>query len=238
MNSALINPAFWRLYFAREAEVISDREIELQLREIARDFVVRTETIRFRHDGLDRTSQRRVIEFPLPCGGGTDLLVEYEPDPQGCTTTLFLHDASSDRKQQMGWWDLARWHPYCLHPEELDLLLNYWARGASPWPDQRTALLLLAPFVGLCDQLTQQSLSARVDAAYRALCPKALNDPPHLCEIPEADYRWDQDDHLGWVFSGNYPCYSTRNRSHVGGDEGEFPFSWFREVISRIRLSS
>jgi hypothetical protein len=50
-----------------------------------------------------------------------DLLVEYELDPQGCTITLFIRDVSSNNKQQMGWWDLVRWHPYCLHPEELDI---------------------------------------------------------------------------------------------------------------------
>lgn len=216
---------------------MSGHDIDLQLQELAQDFVVRTDTISFQYEGQTHSTQKRVIEFPLPCGNGFDLVVEYEPDPQGCTITLFLHDAATRNKQQMGWWDLARWHPYCLHPEELDILLRYWARGASPWPEERTALMLLAPFVGLSDQHMQQNLSARVDAAYWAVCPQALDHPPLLLQIPE-DYRWDHDDLLGQVFSGAYPCYSIRNRPHVGSDEGQFPFSTFREVIRRLGFSA
>jgi len=238
MNNALTNPSFWRLYFTGEAEDTSGRDIELQLHELARDFVVRTDIVTFQYQGQTHSTQNRVVEFRLPCGNGADLLIEYEPDPQGCTITLYLHDAGGNNKQRMGWWDSARWHPYCLHPEELDTLLDYWTHSDLPWPDERTALLLLAPFVGLSDERMLQSLSARVDAAYRALCPQAHDHPPLPIQIPEADYRWDNDDLLGLVFSGGYPCYSIRNPSHVGGDEGQFPFVQFREIIRRVSSRS
>jgi hypothetical protein len=225
MNTALTNPVFWRLYFGCEGQDISGRDIDLQLNELARDFVVRT----------DMTSQRRTVEFPLACGDGIDLLIDYQPDPLGGTTSLFLFEASSNEKQEMGWWDSARWHPYCLHPDELDILLRYWTRGASPWPEEQTGLLLLAPFVGLSNEQARLSLLARVEWAYRTLCPQALD---HLSlEIPDADYCWAHDEALGWVFSGVYPCYSIRNQSHVAGDEGLFPFSQFREMIDRVRRS-
>jgi len=244
MNSALTSSSFWRLYFFGEAEDISARDIELQLHELAQDFVVRTDTITYQHQGQTHSAQIRFVEFRFPCGNGVDLLVEYELnpqhglDPQGSAITLYLHDAASNDKQRMGWWDSVRWHPYCLHPEELDTLLRYWAHSGSQWPDERIALLLLAPFVGLSDEPMLQSLSARVDAAYRALCPQAIDDPPLPIQIPEPDYRWDHDDLLGLVFTGAYPCYSIRNKSHLEPDKGPFPFSQFGEVIRRVRLSS
>lgn len=83
MNNVLTISSFWRPYFAGEPDDISGREIEVQLQELAQDFVVRTDTVIFQYEGQTHSSQKRVVEFRLPCGNGVDLLVEHEPVPQG-----------------------------------------------------------------------------------------------------------------------------------------------------------
>ncbi len=50
----------------------------------------------------------------------------------------------------------------------------------------------------------------------------------------EKDYNWSQDDELGWVFGGEYPCYSLRNREHWGGAEGSFPFLDWSMVLAHL----
>ena len=50
----------------------------------------------------------------------------------------------------------------------------------------------------------------------------------------EDDYRWTEDEELGWVFGGDYPCYSIRNREHSDGSEGLFPFSEWSSVVAQL----
>ncbi len=138
----------------------------------------------------------------------------------------------------MGWWDLARWHPYCLHPEELDSLLRFWSRWDPRWPSLELPLLLLCQFVGLQDGNARDSLAARAEAAIQTL---GLSDSKQarpyvpLC-VPEGDYHWEMDAELGWVFMGyEYCCYSIRNRPHADSHEGRFPFTAFREMMSEVQ---
>ena len=42
-----------------------------------------------------------------------------------CNKSLQLKDKTTGEGYEMGWWDLARWHPYCLRPEELRILIEY-----------------------------------------------------------------------------------------------------------------
>lgn len=231
MNRALSNPQFWRLYYHLESDSLSEADIAVQLRDLSEHFILRTDT-----DG-DDDEPRYTVEFRLPCGDAFELFIEYEPDPFGSAITLFIRSVAEDAREQMGWWDLARWHPYCIHPDELDALLEYWARQNTAWPDQRVALLLLAPFVGLADETMRQALSARVDAAYRELCPEGGNADLRLHVNEEDQHRWERDDELGWLFSADYACYSLRNRAHRGGEEGVFPFARFYTLMSEIRAA-
>jgi hypothetical protein len=50
----------------------------------------------------------------------------------------------------------------------------------------------------------------------------------------EDDYKWSHDRELGWVFGGEYPCYSIRNREHAGGEEGRFPFAEWATIVGRL----
>ncbi len=50
----------------------------------------------------------------------------------------------------------------------------------------------------------------------------------------EDDYCWGEDHEFCWVFGGEYPCYSIRNREHSGGFEGLFPYSGWSTMIARL----
>jgi hypothetical protein len=116
----------------------------------------------------------------------------------------------------MGWWDLARWHPYCLRLAELDALLQFWERWDRRWGGQEVPLLLLCQFVGLPDAASRDALAARAQTALQSL---GLPGPPSEgrmdvpLHIPDGDYRWEADSELGWVFtSDDYCCYSLRSK--------------------------
>lgn len=223
-QAMLTDPLFWQLYYRLEMEGLSDEDVARQLRGLPRHFPVR----------LDEETETHLVEFSLPCPGGFDLFLEYEPDAFGSSITLYLRHAASGAKGQMGWWDLARWCPYCLHPDELDLLLDYWSNVASGGPDARIALLLLARFVGLCDEATRRVLSDRVNAAYRELCHGASGHLPLSLEI-ETDHQWVRDEQLGWLFEADYAGCSLRNRAHKESGEEQFPFAQFQIMWNSLQ---
>lgn len=238
MNSVLATPGFWRAYFAIEGEEAAKEDLAAQLDGLREDFSVREEPVKFEFEGREHTVIRRSVEFSFPCGERFSLVIEYVPDADGCELNLFLADARFGTRNQMGWWDSARWHPYCLRADELDSLLHYWERFDLRWEGNAVPLLMFCPFVGLTDSDARQSLAANVQAAVRSLGLPVTGDrsiavPLH---IPDGDYRWEIDDKLGWVFtSDEYCCYSLRNRAHADGAEGRFPFGQFREMLADVQ---
>jgi hypothetical protein len=238
VNPVLATNAFWQPYLTLEPEELSEEELAAQLEGLRADYDVRDEAITYQHGGRQHTAAHRVVEFPFSCGDRFSLVIEYEPDVTGCSRNLFLDDAQSNVRRELGWWDLARWHPYCLRPEELDHLLEFWKRWDRRWESQDLPLLLLCQFVGLSDSGARDLLEARARAALRALgLPEPGGEPLDISlHIPDGGYRWELDAELGWVFtSDEYCCYSIRNRPHADSDEGRFPFTAFREMIAEVQ---
>jgi len=233
MNPVFTTRAFWQPYFYLEPEGIDADDVARQLAILQTDFPVREDQVPYEFQGRQRVAIRRVVEFSFRCGHRYSLLIEYELEVSGCRIELFLVDRQSGAKSKMGWSDLARWHPYCLHPEEFDALLEYWERHDPRWPNQHLPLLLLCEFVGLPDSPSRDSLSARARAALAAVCPDRRLEVPF--QVPE-DYVWEHDPELGWLFTSNtYWCYSVRNRHHLDTGEGDFPFAAFRELVAEVR---
>lgn len=148
--------------------------------------------------------------------------------------TLYLDDETT--AHQLGWWDEARWHPYALRWCELQTLLRGWASRPDT-PAAPAPLLLLCSFVGfgVDDAKDYQEAQRLVTDAYRSLGFGPL-DISRLTEhsLPVAgneDYRWLRDPELGWLYRGEYPCYSLRNRDHGCGGSN-FPFALFKELFS------
>ncbi|MET8154613.1 hypothetical protein ACIBSW_13415 [Actinoplanes sp. NPDC049668] len=150
--------------------------------------------------------------------------------------TLYLCDpADSDDvaggRLELGHWDQARAHPFCLRWDELEAVV----RRMRAEPDRQRvspelAMLLLAPWVGHGSD-EQDLLAARRriiageldrlglfhgDAAERIV--ESL-----LMPVSEDDYAWRWDAEAGWTFGGEYSCYSNRNDDH------RFPFAEFAE---------
>ncbi|MEZ6141495.1 MAG: hypothetical protein R3B84_13060 [Zavarzinella sp.] len=234
MNPEFLSEAFWQPYFTCEPKNISKDQLSAQLDNLSKDIPVREETVSFKHNNEEVSVTYRVAEFSFSCGPVFSIKINYQPDVDGCDISIFLEDRRSSTKHTMGWWDLARWHPYCLKFEELDALLEYWVRNDPRWENRHLPLLLLCHFVGLPDEDARQQLQIQTEEAKLALgLPIALKIP---LNVADGNYRWENDEELGWVFtSDEYCCYSIRNRAHADSDEGQFPFLAFQEMMSEIK---
>jgi hypothetical protein len=227
---------FWQSYFSLEFAGIEESGIVAILDGFRADFAVRDKTVHFKVYGKPASSTLHFVEFPFFCGERFSMIVEFEPSVQGCDINLFLVDNRSETRFQMGWWDLARWHPYCLRSEELDLLLRFWERNDPRWREPELPLLLLCPFVGFADAGSRDIMLARAEVSLRrlGLSVPSEDQPEIRLNVPD-DYRWECDPEFGWCFtSDEYSCYSIRNRDHAGSGEGDFPFRSFQEMMADI----
>lgn len=176
------------------------------------------------------------LTVSIPCPGGA---VETSFNAEYWSIELTLITDTGSQRYEMGWWDDARQHPNALRWEELRMLQQYWTRlrgglESSVW------FLLLAPFVGTGENernaLDERRQTVAAQLRERNILPNAADDlaKAAIHKPPERDYDWQLDSELGWVFSGEYPCYSIRNRAHADGACGRFPFREWQEVISRV----
>lgn len=159
---------------------------------------------------------------------------ELALDLTSSSKELGLRDRTSGAWHSLGWWDDARWHPFCLRWAELEALVEGWEADPTREPRPPVPLLLLSCFVGfgVGDEAERAVAEAAVQGAFRALGFSADEASTlagaALVPAPEPDYRWTRDPDLGWIFGGEYACYSIRNREHADGAEGRFPFEELR----------
>lgn len=222
-STAIFSDAsFWQwLYLRKNDEPLADSVLRL-------------------FDSSDTSGSRSPrVDFSFPCDAAASLVVSINPEFEDFN--LSLHDGNTDTEHPMGWWDWARWHPHALRWDELQKLENAWrntlpiAGGTSP------AFLLLAQFVGHANSEQDEFAERKsiIREHYRNL---SLFSESELTELTDAtlvrpsneDYEWTLDDELGWVFGGEYPCYSLRNRPHFGGSEGRFPFAKWNAIVERL----
>ncbi len=147
---------------------------------------------------------------------------------------IALVERKTGAEHPLGWWDDARWHPFALRWNELERLASDWSVRAEVEERAPVPLLLLSCFVGVgADDDEERAHAVGVVAAGFRMLGFAAQDASALASaalprVGERDYRWTRDPELGWVFGGSYPCYSLRNREHLGGREGVFPFAELR----------
>ena len=188
----------------------------------------------------DEDDEREDLEIRLPCGPDHALSVSLSPD--WYHIDLSLTDSNSDSPAQMGWWDEARWHPFAIRWDELLALDQYWRKCPALDHHSSAAFLLVAVFVGHgVDE--KKSYEDRKNVIHNHYSRLNLYSDAECLELTEKtlilptedDYNWTQDNQLGWVFGGEYPCYSLRNSEHSGGEEGAFPFVDWRGIVDRLQ---
>jgi hypothetical protein len=120
--AVLKSKSFWVLYYDLEDDERDEEDILDDARSLGSSFEVT-------FDKDDEGVETATILFPFDCGPRYELVIEYMLDSLGAMVNLDLKDRSSGDRRQMGWRDLAGWHPYCLRIEEFDALTAYWAVG-------------------------------------------------------------------------------------------------------------
>ncbi|MFI2364357.1 hypothetical protein [Promicromonospora sp. NPDC019610] len=145
---------------------------------------------------------------------------------------------------ELGWDDMAHWHPYALRWSELDLICRAVA-ARSPELPPGAALALLCRFAAVfADDDVDQALAA-VDEAYAALRPADWEGywPRGTDWLDRADFRgqgvtWQRDE-AGNLWAGERdvdaePFYSTRIGPDTGASDG-FPHAQLRAVLDAAR---
>ena len=182
--------------------------------------------------GTTTINGKRYAEAVISLRCGLDSFLDLTITPDLASVNLGLRNVHTGHVGDLGWWDDARWHPHALRWSELEKLHQYWLDESIDAVNPSAGFLLLALFVGHgFDERAQ--FSARKDVLTRHYQYLGLFTESDVAELSdrslivpsEDDYKWSEDDELGWVFSGDYPCYSIRNRAHYGGAEGRFPFA-------------
>ncbi len=182
------------------------------------------------HSGDEERALLDEVSLRLPWDARLELALVAGPSRKA----LALVERGTGAEHPLGWWDDARWHPFALRWNELQRLTSDWSARPEVEPRAPVPLLLLACFVGFGadDDEDRASALSAVSAGFRQLGFAAQDASALASEalprVGERDYRWTRDPELGWIFGGSYPCYSLRNRAHLEGAEGAFPFAELR----------
>jgi hypothetical protein len=145
-----------------------------------------------------------------------------------------------DVSVELGHWDQARWHPFCLRWSELEAVVAQMSIAPDPHPlAPEVGMLLLARWVGHgSDEVALLNDRRGVIAGtferlglFRG--EDAVRMAARLMQtVPEDDYAWRWDSERGWLLSGEYPGYSIRNDCH-----GRFPFAEFTEFRRQLAVA-
>lgn len=242
MQDVFSNAKFWELFYRMEIE-LEEVEYDSILSQLKEAFKYREDMITYEYEGKEKTSIDKVIEFEFSCGISfslrLDLFLEHRSGNWANTeTNLYLLDKKDGKVHQMGWWDLARWHPLCLKREEFELLLEYWNLNDPIWKNTPFPKLLLKNYVGFQEETSLESFKEETLMEFRSLL---LDDFEMVQETLSSmffceDYEWKKHESLGWVFESEvYNCYSIRNECHASGEEGLFPFKEYQEMIEDVK---
>lgn len=242
MQKAFSNAHFWELFYKMEIK-LDDAEFEKMLSELKESFKYREDIIRYEYEGKECTSINKVIEFKFHCGAffslRLDLLLEHRSGSwTNAETNLYLWNEKENKEYTMGWWDMVRWHPMCIKPNEFDLLLEYWNSNDPVWKHTPFPKLLLKNYVGFSDEAVLKPLQEDVLGTFKGLIPDgytAIEETLSFMPFFEG-YAWEQHPKLGWVYENKaYNCYSIRNECHASGEEGLFPFEEYQEMINHVK---
>ncbi len=183
------------------------------------------------------------VDFEVGAGHDVVLSIDVWAD----SYSLGVAVPGVDEPAELGWDDLAHWHPHALRWSELDLIVRaISARNPGQWPPG-AALALLCRFAAVFDDDDVDGAVAAVDEAYAALRPEHWDGywPRGTDWLDRADFRgkdvrW-QSDEAGnrWVTERDAdaePFYSIRLAPDPGADDG-FPHGLLRAVLDAAAVT-
>lgn len=239
-------PEFWARYtFAHEDGPGADRLGALQdlldaEDELDDDIDDDGEDSADEYDEDDDTSLD--VAFEVGAGHHVVLSVDVSLDLHSLGATT----PGTTEPSELGWDDMAHWHPYALRWSELDLICRAIA-ARSPELPPGAALALLCRFAAVFEDDDVDRALAAVDRAYAALRPTdwAGYWPRGTDWLERADFRgegvtWQRDD-AGDLWAVQHdadaqPFYSTRIGPDTGASDG-FPHAQLRAVLDAARAT-
>ena len=188
----LSDPLFWARYFyTHEDGPGADRLGDLES-EVADAYEPDED------DGDDDGDDDSEFQVRFDLGGGYGLLLDFDVALDSYNLGAYGPGVA---EAELGWDDLAHWHPYALRWSELDLICRALAATDAELAQPGPALALLCRFVAVFDDDDVDSAVAAVDAAYASLRPEGWTGywPRGTDWLERSDFRgervtWHRDE--------------------------------------------
>ncbi|MEV4134144.1 hypothetical protein AB0J72_18480 [Dactylosporangium sp. NPDC049742] len=184
LRESLHEPVFWARYtFAHEDGPGADRLGDIE--DLLDD-----------EDEPEADDEARDVEFAV--GGGYRILLTVESQIDHYSLGMVAPDSADTA--ELGWDDLAHWHPYALRWSELDLICRAIAALDPQLPHPGAPLALLCRFAAVFEDDDVDHAVTTVDAAYASLRPQQWDGywPRGTDWLDRADFRgqnvvWQRD---------------------------------------------
>ncbi|MEV5766539.1 hypothetical protein AB0L34_18500 [Micromonospora sp. NPDC052213] len=231
LQESLRDPVFWARYtFAHEEGPGADRlgDLEDLLDDDDDD-----------DDDADEDSDDSSLDVAFEVGDGHHVVLSMDASIDSYSLEVTTPDSAEPA--ELGWDDLAHWHPYALRWSELDLICRAIAARDPQLQHPGAPLALLCRFAAVFDDDDVDQAVAAVDEAYAALRPPQWEGywPCGADWLERADFRgqnviWQRDEAGNlWARQDDRhdePFYSTRLGPDTGTGEG-FPHAPLRAVL-------
>ncbi|MFG2104043.1 hypothetical protein ACGFJ5_25975 [Micromonospora echinaurantiaca] len=232
LQESLHDPVFWARYtFAHEEGPGADRlgDLEDLLDDDDAD-----------DDDADEDSADSSLDVAFEVGAGHQVVLSIDASADSYSLGVTTPDLAEPA--ELGWDDLAHWHPHALRWAELDLICRAIAARNPRLQHPGAPLALLCRFAAVFDDDDVDRAVAAVDEAYAALRPPHWKGywPCGADWLERADFRgekvtWQRDEagnlwaHQDDADRDDEPFYSTR----LGPDTGDgFPHVPLRAVLT------
>jgi hypothetical protein len=230
LRESLQSPVFWARYtFAHEDGPGADRLGDLE--ELLDDDLD--------DDDEEEESEEAALDAEFEVGGGYRVLLTVDSQVDSYSLGIVAPDSADTA--ELGWDDLAHWHPYALRWSELDLICRAVAALDPQLPHPGAPLALLCRFAAVFEDDDVDRAVAAVDAAYASLRPQQWDGywPRGTDWLDRADFRgqhvvW-QRDQAGNLWARQEPVhetdfYSTRVEPAAGTDH--FPYARLQALLA------
>ena len=244
MKTIFSSVQLWEFFVLMEVMGISKDNFDNHLNRLKEQFYYREDTINYTtHEGKEEIAIQKVISLDFSAGLNYSIILDYQLDYWGDQVNtcqfLYLYNQKTKTKELLGWMDMARWHPLFIAPEEFKLLLKYWFTIDKQWAGTIYPKLLFKGFVGWHNPTEFKNFQKEINQAFNQLLPNTPSElMEQLCHVPfygELNYRWLNNEHLGWVYeSEHYNCYTIRNECHSTSEDEVFPFKDWNLMIQDI----